>query len=663
MKCFSFTPYFLAQMFSSEVQVDRPYYQLQRAEWIDNGLMLDLSPNACYLPVRGRRGGQLIPREQRKLFLDEHTESKVLSYKQRGTEVIYYTGWVGYGFEARQLDMEKLKDTVKFVHKHGMKLCLYCQTMSIIPETLFALEPKAEDWVQRDDLGRPILLDYDYMQSYRQRPNPAHPEFRKFYKEKVIKRLMDEYKPDMLHFDNFECNREPESDHSTVTVEAFRDYLRRKYNSEQQFERFGHTNINLINPPLWNLDNNPRKIKEIRDPVQQEWIDFRCWLMADFLREMSEYARSINPEVVIETNPQGLGGYNRAFQTAIWHPWIMKYSEALWTEEGNNTNYNENGVIISKIRTFKMGRTLDNIILAYMGDDRAWAENLAFNQTPGLTPPKKYYDFYQAYRHFYTGTRNREDVALFRSYHSMAYDNHQAELEQCMFEQTMIQSHVPFDIIFDEQMDDLSRYKILVLVGQNNLSDEHIERIEKFVEQGGNLVFTGATAHFDQWHRRRSRPGLEHLLKENNTGGRVVYVPEIVPPDRETARNWRGSVGGEGSWILPSNWIDLVWAVRQAAGGRFSVEVQAPDWVATEQVEKENLIMIHLVNYRKDNTLYNIPIDMQFDAGKSVNDVQVISPDRDGSQHLEYSLEKYRCHFIVPILEVYDVIIVRLTDS
>ena len=120
----SFAPCFLAQMFSSEVQVDRPYYQLQRAKWIDNGLMLSFSPNACYLPVQGRRGGQLIPTEQLKLFFDEHTESRVLSYKQGGAEVIHYAGWVGYGFEARQLDMEKLKDTVKFVHKNGMKLCL-----------------------------------------------------------------------------------------------------------------------------------------------------------------------------------------------------------------------------------------------------------------------------------------------------------------------------------------------------------------------------------------------------------------------------------------------------------------------------------------------------------------------------------------------------------
>ena len=41
---------------------------------------------------------------------------------------------------------------------------------------------------------------------------------------------------------------------------------------------------------------------------------------------------------------------------------------------------------------------------------------------------------------------------MLRSYASMAYDNHRAELEQCMFEQAMIQTQVPFDLVFDEDV-------------------------------------------------------------------------------------------------------------------------------------------------------------------------------------------------------------------
>ncbi|MEA1997461.1 MAG: alpha-amylase family protein, partial [Gemmatimonadota bacterium] len=585
-----------------------------------------------------------------------------------------------------------LKKLSVIVHKHGMKLDTYCQIMTVVPETFFAEEPRARDWVQRDELGRPILLTYGFQQSYRYKPNLAHPEYRKYYKEKIIKTLVTECKTDLLHFDNFDCNMEPESDHSPVTVEAFRSYLRDKYPSdEERLERFGHTNIHLIDPPVWNQTNRPRNIKVIKDPVQQEWICFRCWVMADFLREITEYARSLNPDVAIDTNPHGLFGVNRAFGAALWHPWFMKYSEVMWSEETNHAVYNEEqGLLVSKIRTYKLGRTLDNIILTYKGDERMHAENLAFNQTPGNINPaggssaKKYYDFYIANRELYTGTRNREDAALLRTFSSMAYDNYRAELEMSMFEQAMIQTHVPFDIIFDEHTDDLSRYKVLVLVGQNNLSDENLERIEKHVADGGGLVVTGETSRYDKWGRRKAEPGLAGLLeideswavgnppatrfsnnKQTARGGRVVYLPQVIPPDKKQAAAWKGSWDGdmgEGTWILPANRLELAECVRQAAGGALTLEVDAPGWVAVEQVEKDNLIMVHLVNYRENDKLTNIPLEVETGRGRKVRSVRVISPDREGEgRKLEFSsMKDNRIKFTLPLLEVYDVVVITL---
>ena len=470
---------------------------------------------------------------------------------------------------------------------------------------------------------------------------------------------------------------------------AFRKYLQNKYSPEKQLERFGHTNMQMIDPPVWNQTNNPRNIREIVDPVQQEWIDFRCWAMADWLREMTEYARSLNPEVAIDTNPHGLFGRNRPFQAALWHPWFMKYSEVMWSEETNLATYNRWGVLVSKIRSYKLGRTLDNYVLTYKGNALMLAEGLAFNQTLGNvelegrnSADRKYYDFFIANRDLFTGTVNREDAACLRSYASMAYDNHRAELEQCMFEQALIQAQVPFDLIFDEQMDNLSRYKVLVLAGQNNLSDDNIAWIKKFVDSGGGLVLTGRTASRDQWARQRPRPGLADLMGldqgqgrvrgrglngsysdkvEISHEGRVVYIPEITPPDKEQAENWQGSWDGdswEGTWILPSNWRELSGAIRTAAGGRLSLETVLPDWVAVEQVAKDNLIIIHLVNYREGNMLANIPVDVRLDQGRKAAAVKLVSPDREGGQTLEFTQSGDRCRFTVPQLKIYDVIVV-----
>ena len=247
-----------------------------------------------------------------------------------------------------------------------------------------------------------------------------------------------------------------------------------------------------------------------------------------------------------------------------------------------------------------------------------------------------------------------------------------------MFEQAMIQGQVPFDLIFYEQMDDISRYRVLVLAGQDCLSDEHIARIEKYVTGGGALVFTGASGSRDQWVNPRSEPGLGSVLKPEvrwnprrgmyadktvvSRGGKVVYVPEITPPDRELAARWNGSWDGDqgrGPWILPANWKDLEQAVRTACGGRLSVEVEAPDWVVVEQTQKDKLIMVHLVNYRENDTRESIPVDVRLDQGRKVKSVKVVSPDRDGEQQLEFGIADGRVMFVVPELKVYDMIVIE----
>ncbi len=664
---------------------DRDYYQLNRANWVNNGLVLGWGNHESFI-FRIRRGGAEPYDQEWRKWLAEHSEQTVAAAKRAGIEVFHTHGYKGFGYEAEKGEMKLLAGLGKLVHKYGMKLDTYSQVMTVVPETFFVEEPRAVDWIQRMPDGTPILLTYGYQQSYRYKPSMIHPGYREYYKEKILRTLLQQCDTDLLHFDNFDCNPEPESDRSPTAVKAFRSYLEHKYPTDSlRIERFGHTNFSYVDPPRFNNPMPPSGIKVIRDPVQQEWIDFRCWAMADWLREMVEFARELKPSVAIDVNPHGLFGRNRAYQTALWHPWFMKYTEVIWSEEANTADYNDKGVVVSKIRTFKLGRTLDNWILTYKESDRQHAENLAFNQTLGNiilgsedSPGNRYHKFYLKYRDYYSGTVNREDAALLRSYASMAYDNHRAALEQCMFEQAMIQGQVPFDLIFDEQMDNLDRYRVIVLAGQNNLADEHIARIEKFVQNGGGLVLTGMSASRDHWGRLRPRPGLAEVMEMDDSwnatstsyndrvrssrGGRVVYVPEIVAPDPELAAGWTGSWDGDeqsGPWILPANSRDLERAVRNACGGKLSVEIDAPDWVVVEQTGKDNLIMVHLVNYREADTQAAIPLDVRLDKGRKVRSVRVLSPDRVAEQNLDYTVGNGRVNFVVPELKVYDLIVIE----
>ena len=68
----------------------------------------------------------------------------------------------------------------------------------------------------------------------------------------------------------------------------------------------------------------------------------------------------------------------------------------------------------------------------------------------------------------------------------MAFNNERPYQGTFLFEQALIQAKVPFDIIFDRHLTDLSRYRVLVLADQECLSDEQMDQVRAFVNRGGD---------------------------------------------------------------------------------------------------------------------------------------------------------------------------------
>ncbi len=176
----------------------------------------------------------------------------------------------------------------------------------------------------------------------------------------------------------------------------------------------------------------------IVDPAIQEWIDYRCQLTTDALREMALYAKSMNPEVAIEINPHDITGGNRAWEAGLDHSRLLKWTESFWTEEENDPGLLPDGQLITKIRSYKLARAYDNILLAYISEDPvAMGEALAFNQTLGyvgagagdLEPEMlRYIAFYRKHRDLYRGAKDVASVAVLRSYPSITYHNGRGSL-------------------------------------------------------------------------------------------------------------------------------------------------------------------------------------------------------------------------------------------
>jgi hypothetical protein len=652
-----------------------------RAGWLDNGLIDAGGLHEGYLFMVRRGGVRLDVRDK---YERAQGAEVIRRLARQGVEVFHTHLYKGFGMAAERPEMQDAVRAAALAHRYGLKVDSYIQWNSLMYETFFAEEPRAKDWIQRDALGRPILLGYGYQQSFRYRPCFANQEYLDYLK-KVVRFAVEEVKSDFIHFDNFDLNAEPDSCHDATCVRGFREFLARKYTPQQRRERFGFENVDYVNPPQWNTQNPPEKMRVIFDPAIQEWIDFRCQVMADALRQMAAYAKSLNPQVAIEINPHGITGENRAWLSGIDHARLLTSTDAFWTEEGNLAGLTDDGRLVSKIRSYKLARAFHNILLAYIADDPlAMAECLAFNQTLGYVGEDplrartlQYVDFYRRNRDLFRGTRDCGGVALLRSYPSITYDQPRAQLAAVLAEQALIEGHVPFELVFDRNLADLSKYKVLILPGSECLADGQLAAVRGFVERGGGLVATGLTGCYDQWRRLRVTPGLADLLAGQPTAN--AYEEQVLDSDASgrasrtqlgrgrsaylPALRFDGPLPQPGGyfgitnryWRRPANWQEFVEAVRWAARDDLPLRVGGPTHLVVNLVEQpENgRLILHLANYsRAGAPVKDVPVNCR----RPVKAVRIYSPDSPVSTVTAGP----DGDFVVPEVQTYSIAVVEI---
>ena len=238
----------------------------------------------------------------------------------------------------------------------------------------------------------------------------------------------------------------------------------------------------------------------------------------------------------------------------------------VWSEEASGIGVTEDGILLSRIRSYKQATGHGNIVITSTADGLLeMAESLAFNRgclgmvggmlagyelsesdrrrgsqdnpyTWGglqdgyeLTSRKKsYIPFFRKYFDYYRDVESVANVAVLRAFSTMAFSNARPQQSTFLFKQTLIQAKMPFDIIFDQSLDDLSKYRVLVLADQEALSDGLLENIRAFVRDGGSLVATEHTSLYNERRRRREEFGLADLLG-------VQAPPWLTPTETENS--------------------------------------------------------------------------------------------------------------------------------
>jgi hypothetical protein len=427
-------------------------------------------------------------------------------------------------------------------------------------------------------------------------------------------------------------------------------------------------------------------------------------MLSLYYEEMADYIHSLNSAAVVESNPShGLAGFNTYWSQGVDYPRLLAPTQAVWTEEGNAATVTSQGILVSKIRTYKMATHLGNKIFTYTGVSYSgpeqnetqmkleMAEAMTYNrQCLGMiggvlstqdlpASARKYVRFFTENFHFYRDVETVADVAVLHSFQSLAFNNGQPYDSTWLFEQALIQAKVPFNVVFD--LKDLSRYRVLVLGDQECLADGEMEWIRQCVANGLGLVATGLTSLYTPERKLRRDFGLADLCKIHaqrlhegepvtdfirpgppiRSGwmkGRVVYIPEVKPSiprpidEPMTSKYWK----------LPVNWAELIGSVQWAAGRGLSLEVQAPLTITAELLHQKEAgaLVLHLINYdaARHPSVKDIHVRLETRKIGKVKQVSLSSPDLEEVHSLPFSETGDQVRFSVPLLETYNIVTV-----
>jgi hypothetical protein len=621
----------------------------------------------------------------------ERSEAAARKLKEAGVTLVVTNFHKGFGFAAEAEDIESARRFVEALHRQGLRAGGYIGA-SLFTETFFAEEPSAREWEQIDETGAPVRY-LDPAQSFRIMACRNNPGYQAFL-EKTMRMGVERMKFDLIHFDQMESWTEPHVCRCRHCAAQFREFIKAKYSAADLKARYGFTRLDDVQPPLFGPFVAAGRA-EIINPLMQDWVEFRA---ASYARRYGEYDRflaRLNPQVALEGNPNVDMAINKATRNAFDPGRLLEHGDIVWSEEPQQASWTADERLVSKIRSYKLVRRMGKSLFAYTGgrygasaaespSHLRLAEAMAYNdlnlgmvgdvspEGVALTPEaRRYIEFFHAHKAALRGARTVADVAVLRAFAAIEFNPAECLVGTTLFEQSLIQARVPFDIILDRHLDELDRYKVLVLADQDALGDRQIEKIRRFVERGGGLVATGRTSMLTDWRLRRTRFGLAPLLgiehpaatpiRRESGKGRVVYIPRIEPAIAPPAPHINYRFDGK-YWKLARNHAELLAAVDWAAGGTQPVRVEAPPSVAIELARSADgrEAQLHLVNYDVRTPARNLKIALRLPAGMAAGEASAESPDGGARQALPVRTEGATAHLTLPRLEVYNLVRLRL---
>jgi hypothetical protein len=309
---------------------------------------------------------------------------------------------------------------------------------------------------------------------------------------------------------------------------------------------------------------------------------------------------------------------------------------------------------------------------------------------------KQHIRFFRDHFEHYANTESVGGIALLRSRHALAQSMTAPHQHALLWEQVLIQSGLPFDIIFGEQLADLSKYQVLVLPNADCVSGEMMDTVRQYVESGGGLVATGETATHDPWRRKRPEMGLRDVLgpqaslsgdphhatrhqlrraasaRRPHGEGRAAYLPAILTEADVSDVTWFVS----SYWKLPLNARAMRQAVEWVSRGRLPIWLEGPETVVAEFLTQPvrqaqacpepsrrgrphlGRYLVHLVNFDLTRTRHDLEVKLPLPRGVRVRSVIALDPESARPEKLRAAREGAVTAILVPRLEICKLLVI-----
>ncbi len=384
--------------------------------------------------------------------------------------------------KSEYLQGSSLAEIVEECHKAGIKV--FCRTdFSKIRREVYEKHP---EWAFRTAKGEIV----DYNGDISTCPNG---DYQKVYMHKILREVLTK-----IPFDGVFCN---------MSGFLVTDYDMNYYgichcdSCKRMFrERFGEELPETMQP------GNPSMMK---------YMAFKKQCEKEHEERVRATVRDINPQIAVN----GLDYIRSESNTDIKRPaWPYSASSNARKDSGparlrvadNNSvdfiGFQYRHISVSpELMELRQWQNLANsgnvsvYIMGHLGNhkDMSWYEGT-----------KRVFDFHKAHEDLYTSMRSDAKVALVRN------SGLEMDKEGQGWVRVLTQSHIPFDEIYVDEMDQPDRLEgkeVLILGNISLMSDEEAARIDAFVEQGGKVIVTASTGMMDENYTPRRGFALKCL--------------------------------------------------------------------------------------------------------------------------------------------------------